>query len=96
MAHFVSLVNWTDQGVRAYEDTLDRAKAFSHLAAEAGGRVVGMWWTMGAYDLVAVIDAPDDESATALMLKVSAGGNVRTLTMRAFDGNEMAGILAKA
>lgn len=54
-----------------------------------------MYWTIGPYDVVAVIEAPDDESATAALLEIGAKGNVRTTTLRGFDRSEMGAIIAK-
>lgn len=96
MAKYVSLVNWTDQGVRDFKDTVDRAEAVEQLANSMGGSMELLLWTLGTYDLVAVSEFPDDETATAFALAVSSQGNVRTSTMRAFNKEQMRDILAKA
>ncbi|WP_042376127.1 GYD domain-containing protein [Streptacidiphilus melanogenes] len=96
MATFISLVNWTDQGVRSYKDTTARSKAFSAAVGALGAELRDMYWTVGPYDMVVVVDAPDDETATAALLQVSGVGNVRTVSMRAFDAAEMDAIIAKA
>ncbi|HEY7469210.1 MAG TPA: GYD domain-containing protein [Acidimicrobiia bacterium] len=96
MATYVTLANFTDQGVRNFSDTPKRAQAFMDLVAEMGGRVKEICWTMGVYDVVAIVEAPDDETATAAALKVSALGNVRTTTLRGFDLDEMKGIIERA
>ena len=96
MATFVSLVTWTDQGIRNYKDTTQRAAAFSAALEKLGGTVLSIYWTVGPYDLVIVVEAPDDETATAGLLQVGGGGNVRTVSMRALDADEMRGIIAKA
>jgi uncharacterized protein with GYD domain len=96
MPTYVSLVNWTDQGVRQFQDTVDRADAVEQLAQKLGGSMDHLFWTLGGYDLVAISQFPDDESATAFALAVSSQGNVRTSTMRAFDKDEMRAILSKA
>ena len=49
---------------------------------------------MGAYDLVSIVDAPNDEAMTTLALSVSSQGNVRTQTMRAYSADEMGKIMA--
>ena len=54
-----------------------------------------IYWTLGHYDLVAIIEAPDDKSATAFTLAIGAAGNIRTETLRAFDAEEMDKILEK-
>lgn len=95
MAKFVALINWTDQGVKNYRDTVDRAKAGTAAAEKVGGKLTKIYWTLGAYDLVALMEFPDDEAATAFALALSSQGNVRTTTMRAYDEAEMTAIVAK-
>jgi uncharacterized protein with GYD domain len=96
MATYITLISWTDQGIKAFSKTIDRAEAASQLVAKFGGNSKQYYWTMGAYDFVGVFEAPDDESATAYALALSSLGNVRTTTMRAFDAAEMREIVAKA
>ena len=93
MPTYVNLINFTDQGIRAHEDTVSRAEDYWAAIERAGGKVLHEVWTMGPYDIVVLFEAPDDETATSLALKVSARGNVRTTTMRAFTAEEMPGIL---
>jgi uncharacterized protein with GYD domain len=95
MANYITLISWTEQGIKAYGNTLDRAEAAAELAGKLGGSLNQIFWTMGEYDVVGVLEAPDDESATAFALALSSQGNVRTSTMRAFDADEMRQILAK-
>jgi len=96
MATYIGLVSWTDQGIKNYKDTVDRANAGADAAAAMGGKLVDIYWTVGNYDLVAIMEFPDDETATAWLLRLGAVGNVRTSTLRAFNRDEMAGIIAKA
>ena len=96
MASYLTLLSWTEQGIKAYGNTVDRAEAAGQLAAKVGATIKQMYWTMGAYDFVAILEAADDESATAFALALSSLGNVRTTTMRAFDAAEMREIIAKA
>jgi uncharacterized protein with GYD domain len=95
MASFVILANFTEQGVRHVRDTVQRAEAFKVLANSAGAAVKDMYWTLGPYDIVAICEAPDDETITALSLSVASFGNVTTQTLRAFPAAEMAKILDK-
>jgi len=96
MPTYISLINWTEKGVAEFRDTVDRADAGKALAGKFGGALKEVYWTVGPYDIVAVSEAPDDESATAFALTLASQGNVRTTTMRAFSGDEMRGIIAKA
>jgi uncharacterized protein with GYD domain len=95
MPTYVSLINWTEKGAASFKDTIDRAEAGRALAGAFGGSLKAIYWTLGPYDIVAVSEAPDDESATAFALALGSQGNVRTTTMRAFDADEMKGIIAK-
>ena len=95
MATYVVLVNWTDQGIAGFKGTTDRVDHEAEIRKRVGVDLKEIWWTQGPYDLVAIIEAPDDESIAAAMLGVSAHGNSRTTTLRAFDRNEYERILAK-
>jgi uncharacterized protein with GYD domain len=96
MVTFIYLVDWTEEGVRQFVDSPKRARAFTQSVKALGGRVRSLHWTLGSHDLVTVVEAPDDETATAIALRVSALGNVRTETLRAFDQGEFAKIVKKA
>ena len=95
MAKYVTLANWTDRGVKDASQTVDRAASFKELVGKMGGSVDTLLWTMGRYDIVAVIDAPSDEVASAIVLKVSGLGNIRGETLRAFTADDVAGIVGK-
>jgi uncharacterized protein with GYD domain len=95
MPTYISLTNWTDQGVRAYKDTLDRASAATEAAKSMGGTIKDIYWTVGPYDLVVVAEFPDDATGTAFLLALASQGNVRTTTLRAFNRDEVAEILQK-
>jgi uncharacterized protein with GYD domain len=95
MPIYVGLVNWTDQGTKEFRGSVQRAIGFRELVEQAGGRVREMIWIMGEYDFITVFEAPDDETAAALVLRVAAAGNVHTKTMRAFDADQMTDIIAR-
>lgn len=95
MPTFITLCNFTEQGIRAVTQTTERAKAFEAMAAKLGVRLKEMYWTMGRYDVVVVVEAPDDETMSALMLGLGALGNVRTETLRAYSATDMARIFKK-
>jgi uncharacterized protein with GYD domain len=96
MPTYIALLNWTDQGIRNYGDTTQRAEAFAAALQTLGAGLVNLYWTVGPYDLVGIVDAPDDETATAALLQVGGLGSVRTTTLRAFGRDEMDRIIAKA
>jgi len=91
---YVTLYNWTDQGVKNAKETVDRYEAAKALAESRGGSLESAYWTIGPYDLVGISEFPDDESGTAVALQIAAAGNIRTVTMRAFDEGEMKAIIA--
>ena len=95
MPTYVVLLNWTDQGIRNYKETLDRAEAASKALEALGGRMKDLYWTLGPHDVVAIAEAPDDETATAFALAAGAQGSIRSTTLRAFDREEVKRILAK-
>jgi len=95
MATYIALSNFTDQGIRNVKDTTKRADAVKDAAKKFGANMTQIYWTLGHYDLVAIIEAPDDKSATAFALAIGAAGNIRTETLRAFSKEEMNGILGK-
>ena len=95
MATFVILGNWTDQGARGAKDSVARSAAVRDTARKFGGEVKQIYWTMGRYDVMAITEAPDDETATAIAVAIAGSGAVRSETMRAFDADEMTRILAK-
>ncbi len=93
MSAYISLVNWTEQGVRKAKDTIKRAKDAETALTAMGGRKIGIWWTLGQYDLVYIFEAPDDETATRFLVSLGMLGNVRTNTMRCFSEEEAAKIV---
>ena len=95
MATYIALSTFTDQGIRNVKDTTKRAEAVTAAAKKFGASMTQIYWTLGKYDLVAIIEAPNDESATAFSLAIGAAGNVRTQTMRAFNKDEMGAIVGK-
>lgn len=93
MPTYVSLLNWTDQGIRKVKQTTKRAKAFHDMARKTQVKVREIHWTVGLYDVVVVMDAPDDQAISRLMLGLGALGNVRSQTLRAYSAQEMTEIL---
>jgi uncharacterized protein with GYD domain len=93
LATYVSLIRFTEQGAKNIRDTRKRAAAFRDAAKQAGVNVRDVYWTLGAYDGLLVLDAPDEQTVTRVMTDLGALGNVRTQTMRAFDENEIGGVL---
>ena len=96
MATYVALIRFTEQGAKNVRDTRTRAAAFREAAQAAGVTVREQFWTLGSYDGLLILDAPDEASVTAAMVALGALGNVRTQTMRAFDDSEVGDIIARS
>ena len=95
MVTYVVLAKFTDQGVKNAKDSPKRAEAFKQMAKTFGATVKDIFWTQGRYDIVTIVEAPDEHSATALNLSLSALGNIRTESLRAFSSEDMMKIVAK-
>src|SRR3954447_9622670 len=95
MPTYVVLINFTDQGIRNVKQTTERTDHGGEIAEKHGLKLEQAYWTVGPYDMVAVFEAPDDETLSAHLLEICASGNVRTTTMRAYDRQEMWTILQR-
>jgi uncharacterized protein with GYD domain len=95
MVTYVVLARFTDQGAKNAKDSPKRAEAFKQMAETFGVTVKDIFWTQGRYDMITIVEAPDELSATALNLSLSALGNIRTESLRAFSSAEMLKIAAK-
>jgi uncharacterized protein with GYD domain len=94
MATFIHLISFTDQGIRTVKDSPDRFEAYKAMAEKLGGTVKGVYYTMGQYDMLVILEATDELAMTAI-LKVGSLGNVRTVTLRGFSLEEMKKIISK-
>jgi uncharacterized protein with GYD domain len=88
MPTYITLANYTEQGVRNIREAPKRLEAAKELLRGLGGDMKAFYLTMGNYDIVAVMDAPNDEAAAGALLALGSKGNVKTLTMRAFGEAE--------
>jgi uncharacterized protein with GYD domain len=88
LSHYILLINWTEQGINKIKESSDRYSSFKASVEKAGGKFIGGYYTFGEYDVVIIIEAPNDETVMSLMLKVGSAGNVRTKTLKAFTAEE--------
>jgi uncharacterized protein with GYD domain len=95
MPMYIGLLKWTDQGIRNVKETVTRVGQARGAIENFGGRLVGVWWTQGAYDLVIVAELPDDETVSALTLSIGMTGSVRSETLRAYNAEEMQRIVQR-
>lgn len=94
MATFIATIKFTEKGIQAIRESTKRATAFKTAAKRLGVKVSDIYWTLGPFDGVIIFEAPDDETATAVMLALSSKGNVQTSTARAFDSGAMEKVVA--
>jgi uncharacterized protein with GYD domain len=94
MATFIVLLNFTDQGIRNVKESPERLNAFRAMAEEMGVSIKSVYFTVGSYDIVTVVEGPD-EAVTAALLKAGSLGNVRSQTLRGFSPDEMKQMISK-
>jgi uncharacterized protein with GYD domain len=94
MPVYISLIKWTDQGRSKASSLPDRVAEVDKRIASLGGKSIGNWFTMGRFDQVAVVEAPDDETAAKMLVIVAERGNASTETLRAFTMDEMRGLIS--
>ncbi|MGZ6308337.1 MAG: GYD domain-containing protein [Ktedonobacterales bacterium] len=95
MATYVVLYKFTDQGLKDVKSTVQHANEARAENERRGFKVLGLYWTEGRFDLVAVVEAPDEHAMLAGLFNVASAGNVRSETLRAFNTDEMQGVLQK-
>src|SRR4026208_1130326 len=95
MPRYIVLLNWTAQGIKNVKDTVKRAKSFENAVEKAGGKSLGFYYTIGRYDMVAMVEAPTDEAMASILFSLGSLGNVRTETLKTFSTDETANIIEK-
>ena len=93
MGKYILLGNWTDQGMRDVKNTVKRSRAAREAFAAMGVNAREWFFTLGQYDVVLTVDAPDDETLTRATLALAMSGNLRTTTLRGFGEKEMEAIV---
>ena len=96
MPTYVVLYTFTDEGRKNAKDTVQRSRQAREENEQRGFQVRGLYWTQGQYDLVAVVDAPDEQAMIAGLFNIAGAGNVKSETLRAFTEEEMAQALRTA
>lgn len=95
MTRYIVLLSFSEKGIAAVMESLERADSFKQAAAKVGAKVESVYWTLGSYDGMFVLSAPDEETAAALVLKLARGASVRTCMLRAFEADEFLKVLSK-
>ena len=96
MPHYVSLMRWTSKGVAGLPAWRERVEEGERIVEEAGGSLVGVYVTLGRYDVVEIFEAPNDETAYGIVLELARHGTVRTETLRAFTREEAEAIVRES
>lgn len=94
MATYITLYRYTQQGVQSIKESPSRVEAAREAYRSVGGDLKAIYLTMGRYDLIAISEAPDDETAAKFALGLGSRGNVQTETLRAFTEDEFQSIVA--
>jgi uncharacterized protein with GYD domain len=92
MARYLSLIQFTEQGIKTVDKSTQRADQFRSAVVSAGGSVEATYWALGEFDGAIIFQAPDQQSAARLLIQLGREGNVRTKTMQLFDAGEFAAI----
>ena len=95
MSTYIALAKFTDQGIKTVKDTVKRADMARETASKYGVQMKDIYWTLGEYDIVVLLDAKDDASLTAFNLALCSMGNVKFQTLRAFTREETTALLGK-
>jgi uncharacterized protein with GYD domain len=95
MARYVVLLNFTEKGMSGLKESVSRAESFPATAEKLGARVVDMYWTLGIYDGALILEAPDEATASALVIEFGRGNDVKSCMLRAFNGDEFKAIVGK-
>jgi uncharacterized protein with GYD domain len=88
MPTYISLIQYTDQGIQKIKESPARLDHAKKGYEAAGGKIKDFFLVMGEYDIVIVADMPNDEAVAKLTLSLGSAGNIRTRTMRAFTEAE--------
>jgi uncharacterized protein with GYD domain len=86
--HYVTLMRWTTQGIAGLPAWRERVEEGERVIEAAGGKLVGVYVTLGRYDVVEIFEAPDDNIAVEILLKLQRFGAEQTETLRAFTREE--------
>jgi len=95
MPIYITLYNFTDQGIKNIKDAPKRLKEGIKTAESMGGKLIGFYATMGEYDYISISEAPNDEVCMTFLLGLGTQGYVRTKTLKAFSKEEFGKMIGK-
>jgi uncharacterized protein with GYD domain len=93
--HYISLMRWTSKGLAGLPAWRERVEEGQRTIEDAGGQLIGVYVTLGRYDVVEIFEAPDDEVAAEILMKLQRHGAEHTETLRAFTREEAEAIVRK-
>ncbi len=96
MFRYLTLITFTDKGATSVNESTVRAGSFGKAVQDAGGKLISQYWALGEVDGCVVFEAPDEETATGLLIGLAKDGNVRTRTTRVYNQSEFEAVVAKA
>lgn len=94
MVTYLMLLKWTDQGIKNVKDSPKRLDGVKKLAKDLGGEVKSFYMTLGEYDLVLIVDMPNNDKVARFGLKLGSLGNVRSTTLRAYSEDDYRRIIS--
>ena len=95
MPHYITLMRWTSQGVAGLPAWRERIEEGERIISAAGGELIGVYVTLGRYDVVEIFEAPDDETAAEILMKLQRFGAEHTETLRGFTREEAEDIIRR-
>ncbi len=95
MPHYITLMRWTTQGRAGLPAWRERVEEGEHIIEGLGGKLIGIYVTLGQYDVVEIFEAPDDDVAIEILMKLQRLGAEETETLRAFTREEAEEIIKR-
>lgn len=88
MTNYIILMSLSQQGIEKIKEIPERVENFRQLCDSKGVKILGHYFTFGKYDVIVIVDAPDDSTMMATLMSVESKGNIRTTTLKAFTYEE--------
>jgi uncharacterized protein with GYD domain len=95
MPHYISLMRWTSQGLAGLPAWRERVEEGERIIQDAGGSLIGVYVTLGRYDVVEIFECADDDTAAEILMKLQRHGAEHTETLRGFTREEAEAIIRR-
>jgi len=83
MPTYITLWKYTKDGLMDIKNTTDRYKVVNDIIKAHGGRVVNAYGLIGRYDVITIVELPDERSLVSSILKICSKGRVTAETLTA-------------